>query len=683
MAWKLKDMPRAGYDGADTVAERGAGMRAKMMERWRVAQRSGPLMWVREHTGLVRRLADDTDGDEAGYAAVAKGVMLTALVMLCLGLVIRPLFWLLVPLATLALFAGLPLLCVFWWAYRDSTQRLRDRMNTREGTMGQNYASDNISPKALIRAARHAIPHDYADIRARMERGETPPASTWDMEIVRRMGIQIGVCHGVPAWVSKERGVVCFAPSRGGKSTEYVIPMVMEAPGAVITTSSRLDVVRATLGYREDGWEVPAAGKRFEGGNRCHVFDPLDIADGDETVASHLMRWDPIAECADPRMARSSAEALVSTAAISEEDKMWGRLAIDIVQALLLAAAISGGTLSDVYRWVQAGDDFAEPRRILEIKVSSMRRGGGGTRLPGALSRTPGAPSPAADAAGTADDQAALVAADWIGPLKALASEDARIASSKMLGVSGAFSALSLPDVRKRLSPAHDDPRLFDMDEFLNSRDTVYLLGDLKPVAGTTAASPAAFTAMFLNQARDHARRIAFHRPGGMLEPCLTLVLDEIANIEPWAGLPQLYSAGTGEGIWPIAFFQTMQQPEDSFGKASDDMWTNAQKIILGGLDSRKDPFGMEQVVKACGTRRVETHDVSTDPRDGILDSLLAPRSTTHSTDAPVLDANELFTLPRHQSLLLVPRLRPAIINAIPWWERGYRKPEAAAEGTR
>ena len=50
------------------------------------------------------------------------------------------------------------------------------------------------------------------------------------------VGYRLGTSRGVPVWMSVEDSLVILGPPRSGKGLHLVIPMLLTAPGAVITT---------------------------------------------------------------------------------------------------------------------------------------------------------------------------------------------------------------------------------------------------------------------------------------------------------------------------------------------------------------------------------------------------------------------------------------------------------------
>ena len=116
------------------------------------------------------------------------------------------------------------------------------------------------------------------------------------------------------------------APPKWGKTTYMVAGMVADASGAVITTSTRPDVLRLTAGVRKDAGKVYVAD-----------FDGL-------SQYPDKLRWDMVAGCQDPQIASERASAMVNamprTGAPSSADRYFDSGCVMILEALLHAAAL-------------------------------------------------------------------------------------------------------------------------------------------------------------------------------------------------------------------------------------------------------------------------------------------------------------------------------------------------------
>ena len=136
-----------------------------------------------------------------------------------------------------------------------------------------------------------------------------------------------------------------LGPPRSGKGLHVVIPMILDAPGAVITTSTRPDNLAVTMAARAS-CDRPVA-----------VFDPQRLAPG---VAS-TTRWSPIRGCEDPQVAMTRARALTADPADGVENStFWAQQCYTAVRCLLHAAALADRQPVELFHWslspVAAGD---------------------------------------------------------------------------------------------------------------------------------------------------------------------------------------------------------------------------------------------------------------------------------------------------------------------------------------
>ncbi|HET9059643.1 MAG TPA: type IV secretory system conjugative DNA transfer family protein, partial [Acidimicrobiales bacterium] len=83
-------------------------------------------------------------------------------------------------------------------------------------------------------------------------------------------------------WAGDQQAMLVLGPPRSGKTSTLVVPNVLAAPASVVVTSTKPDVLEATLASRA---EV----------GPCWVFDPsgsLALPDGVERG-----RWSPLHAC--------------------------------------------------------------------------------------------------------------------------------------------------------------------------------------------------------------------------------------------------------------------------------------------------------------------------------------------------------------------------------------------------
>lgn len=580
--------------------------------------------WLEEHTAIVENLSR---GGDRAVRTLWGVVFIPALLLLLAALVLHSAFLLVLTLVALPFVAAG--VWVFWKSYDRSDQQDADRFDTDRHLLGRRGARLRLSGWSLSKAADSALP----ETRARLD---SSPSTKGKPISPRGLGIKLGYCHGVDVWLSAERPVYVLAPTRSGKTTRLVIPSVMEAPGPVVTTSSRRDVIDQTFRYRRDGF-VTEGREDYGGGaprhrpGRVYVFDPLNILHDDPEFAPFRIHWNPVKGCRDIAKARSMATALVGSGDLGEENRVWQHTGVDIAQALLVAADIKGFGLDKVYEWSQGRDGINVAMNILMKEKD-----------------------PAYHACA--------------GPLSQLNADDQRTMSNKFLTISSSFSALSLPEVRAWFRPYGED---FDVREFLKSNGTVYMLGDLRPVSNQASASTAVFNSMFLAEVRDAARALAAESSFGKLDPPVTFVLDEVANITPWDGLPQLDTAGTGDGIWPIQIFQSREQARAAFKGEEGQMWDNSQKVLLGGQSSMNVLKELSTLSGEYSRTSMETSWRGTDLFK--FPDLNSIQSSERREDRPALSVDDIRRIPMDRALLVSGSNPVAAVRLIPYWKRGWR----------
>ena len=320
-----------------------------------------------------------------------------------------------------------------------------------------------------------------------------------------------------------------LGPPRSGKGIHLGIPMILDAPGPVLTTSTRPDNLAVTMRHRARRGPVA-------------VFDPQGLARG---IAS-ANRWSPVRGCEDPHVAMVRAKALTTGAANGTTDStFWQASAEQAVRCLLHAAALGGCSSVDLYRWSLSA---AQAREAVVI-----------------LSSHPQA------------------ATSWHEALEAVIGADPRQRDSVWAMVTIAFAALADPKVLDAVSPGSGEQ--FDPREFLTGNGTIYLLG-----TATGSAATAGLVGAFVEDVAEAARRLAAQSPGARLDPPLTLVLDEAANY-PLPSLPSLMSDGGGTGICSAVVLQSLAQARHVWGEhAASAIWDAAiVKVILGGGSNARD----------------------------------------------------------------------------------------------
>ena len=170
-------------------------------------------------------------------------------------------------------------------------------------------------------------------------------AALWSHQ--RRSGsrLYVGTGPGGLSFAGAQQAVLVLGPPRSGKTTTLVVPNVLAAPGPVITTSTKPEVMAAT-----------AAARSLTGG-RCWLFDPAGTTPAPPGVTP--IRWSPVAACGEWDEALLTARAMVGAARPGPragDAGHWLERAEAVLAPLLHAAALGGYSMGDVTAWVLRHD---------------------------------------------------------------------------------------------------------------------------------------------------------------------------------------------------------------------------------------------------------------------------------------------------------------------------------------
>ncbi|PFG45044.1 type IV secretory pathway TraG/TraD family ATPase VirD4 [Georgenia soli] len=409
--------------------------------------------------------------------------------------------------------------------------------------------------------------------------------------------------HGQPVRPRTEDTGCVIAPPRQGKTAYLAVGQVVDAPGAVVATSTKVDLFRLT------------AQPRAERG-RVWVFDPEGVSAWPEAA-----RWNIVAGCADVKVAMDRAKAMVAARPMdgSRNAGFFHEAADTVLRCLLHAADLGGHTMREVLAWARDFDN--------ETPYAILREHEG-------------------------------AAPGWAKDLEKFARGEAReTVSSTDMSLSLVLKPLADPRVVDFVCPAAGDGEAFDPDLFVRSSDTLYLLSE----GGSSGVAPL-ITALVSAVVR--AGRLASQRTAaGRLDPPITFVLDEVANIAPIPDLPQLMADGGGRGmsVWPVV--QDESQLRSRYGEeGAKTIWAAAAvKLLMGG--SSNDGF-LESVSRLLGDRRVTRSARHYSERGE------TPSFNVSTEKERVLSVSDLRTIPEGRALLLYRDLPGGIVDLTPWWKR-------------
>jgi type IV secretion system protein VirD4 len=327
-------------------------------------------------------------------------------------------------------------------------------------------------------------------------------------------------------WSVIEEVTIRLGGPRTGKTGELG-GRILDAPGAVIATSTRTDLIELTGACRSQRGPV-------------YVFNPAGV--GGEEYATTIT-FDPLSDCADPTTASHRAGDMLAGAASPGREggdrEFWESQARRVLAALMHAAALGGLSMRDVLVWVSDPDSATnDVRRLLRRSVAP-----------------------------TYEDDA----------LQFLTTND-RTRSSITATIMPALGWMTDPT-----AAAAAQGGSFDVAQLLEQRGTVYMLGGEE---AQTAPLVAALTGHIARQSRT----IAAHQPGGRLDPPLTLALDEAALICP-VPLDKWTADMGGRNITIHTAAQSRAQLRQRFGDAGAAAILNnaSTLLVFGGTKDPED----------------------------------------------------------------------------------------------
>lgn len=393
-----------------------------------------------------------------------------------------------------------------------------------------------------------------------------------------------------------------YGPRRG-KSSARAIPAILDAPGPVVATANKVELYPETWQHRTTK-------------GRVDLYDPQHLIVSKNTPAACW--YNPLTQVDGPVAAAELAE-IWRVAAVDPDartDEYFSPAGKELTANLMLAAAVRGGTLMDVYKWL-LDPETEEPERTLadhgfELPAFSMRelrtttvkqRDGvyGGPRI-------------------------------WLRPLV-----DAHTA--------------------RWVTPGNG--RQFDPVEFVENPNTLYLHS--QKGAGSAAALVGSLVKGIFDAAKAKAGTM------GRLDPSLLAVLDEVANVCRLPDLPEYYSHFGSRGINIMAFLQSYKQGRNLWGEhGMDALWGSATVRIYGGGEG--DTQFLRSLAELIGRHTVidRTRSVGQGPRGVTL--------SEHHAREFTLDVDDLGSLPKWRAVMFTQAGRPAMFELAPY----FRDPELA-----
>ena len=409
--------------------------------------------------------------------------------------------------------------------------------------------------------------------------------------------------QGARLWrsASSEAAVLVLAPPRAGKTTGIIIPSVLAAPAAVVVTSTKRDVLDATV-----------LARTIRG--TCWLFDPS----GHETIPPGVqrVRWSPIASATTwdsaRLVARSMIGASISTARSTDTSGSGAHFAdkaSDLLAPLLYAARQASYTAGDVADWLYT-QDLATAAHILD-GLEHDETHSAGARIGNTT-------------------------------LASILNLDERERSGVWSTAQRVMSAYQSTAARELATEVNFDPATFAA-----GADTLYVTASDEIQAQNTPIVVGLLTA--IKEAVYNA-----HRFGQQPWP-LTMLLDETANIAPIEDLPRWLSTAGGNGLHLVIVLQDLSQAALRWGRdvASGLLTLCNTKIVLGGIGDLNTLRSLSAVIGTYD-RQVATQSTS-QPRKqfGMRRPAVTVSQSISTVRTPILSESQIAQLPQGTILMI------------------------------
>jgi len=323
--------------------------------------------------------------------------------------------------------------------------------------------------------------------------------------------------------------LIVFGPTQSFKSAGLAIPALLEWDGPAVASSTKTDLLAATIRRREQLGQVM-------------VFDPFGLS------TARTATWSPLRAAGDWDGALATAMRMNAGGELDTSTlrggTYWSAAAEQRLAPLLWAAAQTDGGIGAVVRWAYGQGDSELPAILQGLLVGAK------------------------DAGDRADAQAAY---DAHAAFEQMAGETrASIESHVQLLLRGYRS----PRVQASAAGCQITP-----ERLLSGHATLYLVGDshqsklLRPI----------FLAL-LSELVDHAYHEATWR-GGRLPHPLLLCLDEAGNVAPLPNLGEIASTAASHNIQLVSIFHDLAQARTRYGEQTLTVINNHRaRLLLPGV---------------------------------------------------------------------------------------------------
>jgi len=376
---------------------------------------------------------------------------------------------------------------------------------------------------AALRAARRRMGRTVVVERAPPAADQVGPAGWARPQLFRELYVRaptpwrvtLGRVNGRLVAGEPLQSVIALGPTQSQKTSGLAIPAVLEWDGPVLAAGVKPDLIRSTIGRRWQKGEV-------------FIYDPAGA------TGMEANTWSPLPRCETWEGAYRTALALVNASRADREAEAIPGATTNLLASMLLAAAISGRSMSDVLRWGQR-QDRAEITAAINV-----------ANEPAAADAFESIWSLSEQRRSQVYSQVLGVIAAYTDPTVKEASAGTRFTAERLLDGVANTAYVNLP--------AHEQRRLGPL--------TVALVQDVIDLA--------------FERSRNR---------GAPIDPALLVVLDDAASS---AALPQLdmYAASAGgHGVQLVTTFRHLSQMRARYDERAEAVFANHRaKVILSGV---------------------------------------------------------------------------------------------------
>jgi type IV secretion system protein VirD4 len=473
------------------------------------------------------------------------------------------------------------------------------------------FAAAWVFLSAALRSARQRMGRTVVVKRAAPAADQVSPAGWARPQLFRDLYVRaptpwrvtLGRVNGRLVAAEPLQSVIALGPPQSQKTSGLTIPAVLEWDGPVLAACVKPDLIRSTIGRRWQKGEV-------------FLYDPAGA------TGMEANTWSPLPRCETWEGAYRMALSLVNASRLTgrgdgEAEAIPGATT-NLLASMLLAAAISGRSMSDVLRWGQR-QDRAEITAAINV-----------ANEPAAADAFDSIWSLAEQRRSQIYAQVLGVIAAYTDPTVKEASVGTRFTAERLLDGVANTAYVSLP--------AHEQRRLGPL--------TVALVQDVIELA--------------FERSRDR---------GAPIDPALLVVLDDAASS---AALPQLdmYAASAGgHGVQLVTTFRHLSQMRARYDERAEAVFANHRaKVILSGVTDPDTLVLLSHLLGDETIRQLATPAALAKAagKGGEGEASAAARSAARARGASPAEALGWIS-PGH-GVLLYGHIPPAPITLRPWF---------------